>query len=116
MCPVILETHKVIEPPDFNKHLRSSDVPEGTQFMFECQVMGIPSPTISWFKDDENIDNSSDYVITKINGTCCLKIRRVTKAFEGKYTCKATNAGGEAMSSAKLNVISTQIPISVNRH
>lgn len=74
--------------------------------MFECHVTGLPSPQISWFKDKENIDNSPDYVITQINGTCCLKIRKVTKEHDARYTCKATNAGGESSSSARLTVFS----------
>ena len=73
--------------------------------MFECHVTGLPSPNVSWFKDDANIDNSPDYVITKINGTCCLKIRKCLKEHGGRYSCKATNNGGEAVSVAKLNVI-----------
>ena len=80
-------------------------MPEGTQFMFECHVTGIPTPTVSWFKDDDNIDNSPDYVITKINGTCGLKIRKAATEHSARYTCKATNAGGEAASSARLNVM-----------
>ena len=73
--------------------------------MFECHVTGIPTPTVSWFKDDENIDNSPDYVITKINGACGLKIRKAVGEYSARYTCKATNAGGEAASSARLNVM-----------
>ncbi len=74
--------------------------------VFECHVMGIPSPTVSWFREDQNIDNSPDYIITKINGTCCLKIRKLDKSHSAQYTCKATNPGGETQSSATLNVIS----------
>ena len=105
----IVETHRKVVPPEFSKHLKSQDVPEGTQFVLESQVAGIPSPTISWYKDDENIDNSPDYVLTKINGTCCLKVRRAVPQHGARYTCKATNTGGEATSSAKLNVISKRL-------
>ena len=73
--------------------------------MFECHVTGIPTPTVSWFKDDENIDNSPDYVITKINGTCGLKIRKAASEHSARYTCKATNPGGEAATAARLNVL-----------
>jgi len=100
-----LETHKKIIPPDFSKHLSATDAPEGTQVVFECHVTGIPSPTISWYKDDASIDSSPEYVITQINGTCCLKIRKVTPEYSGRYMCKANNPGGESSSSAQLNVI-----------
>lgn len=101
------ETHQKIVPPDFSRHLRSVDIPEGTALTLECQVSGIPSPTISWFRDEESIDNSSDYVLTKINGTCCLKIRKTIKEqHSAQYTCKASNPGGETASSARVQVIS----------
>ncbi|XP_064598296.1 coiled-coil domain-containing protein 141-like isoform X2 [Liolophura sinensis] len=101
----VKETHQQIVPPDFTKNLKSVDVIEGAPFMFECHVTGIPSPTISWYKDEQNIDNSPDFVITKINGTNCLKIRSVAPSHGARYTCRADNPGGEAASSARLNVI-----------
>ena len=101
-----VETHQKIVPPEFSRQLRSTEVPEGTQHVFECHVSGIPSPSISWYKNDDNIDSSPDYVITQINGTCCVKFRKTLPEHSGKYTCKATNNGGEVTSSAKLNVIS----------
>lgn len=99
------ETHQQIIPPDFTKNLKSVDALEGSPFAFECHIMGIPSPTISWYKDEINIDNSPEYVITKINGTCCLKIKKVTREHSARYTCRANNPGGEAASSARLTVI-----------
>lgn len=104
MC--LTETHQKIIPPDFSRHLRSVDVPEGTALTLECQVSGIPSPTISWFRDEENIDNSSDFVLTNVGGICCLKIRKIVKEHTAQYTCKASNPGGETASSARVQVIS----------
>ena len=72
----------------------------------ECHVTGLPSPQISWYKDDQNIDDSSDYVLTKINGTCTLKLREARKEHSARYTCKATNQGGEASSSCRIGVVS----------
>ena len=102
------ETHHQIVPPEFLKTLKSCEVVEGNPFSFECHVQGIPSPTVSWFKDELNIDNSPDYVFTKINGMCCLKIRQVAQHHTARYTCRALNAGGESASSARLSVICKQ--------
>lgn len=73
--------------------------------MMECHVVGIPSPAVSWYKDEINIDNSPDYIITKINGSCCLKVRQVGLHHAARYTCRAVNPGGEASSSARITVI-----------
>lgn len=101
---LFIETHQQIIPPDFTKNLKSADVLEGCPFTFECHVTGIPSPEISWYKDDQNIDSSPDFVITQINGTCCLKLRKATLHESARYTCRAINAGGEAASSARLTI------------
>lgn len=55
-------------------------------------------------KDNECIDDQSEYVITKINGTCCLKIRRAAPEHSAKYTCIATNDRGSASSSSTVRV------------
>ncbi|XP_013393635.1 titin [Lingula anatina] len=107
----VKETHQKIVPPDFSKNLKSEEVLEGSSFTFDCHVTGLPSPSISWYQDKENIDNSPDFVITQINGICCLKIRRVTRAHDARYTCKAVNAGGAASSSARLTVQTPAKPI-----
>ncbi|XP_060064415.1 titin-like, partial [Ylistrum balloti] len=107
----VRETHQQIIPPDFTRNLKSVDVLESGSFAFECHVTGIPSPTISWYKDDINIDSSPEYVITKINGTCCLKMRKVLRSHNARYTCQANNPGGEASSSARLTVIPLEKPV-----
>ena len=105
-----IESHQRVTPPDFTKHLKSCDTPEGTQIVLECHVTGIPSPEITWYRDDTVLSHAgTDYVITQVNGTCTLKIRRVCTQDSARYTCKAQNAGGEAATSARLNVISKDI-------
>ena len=78
---------------------------EGDQLTLECAVTGIPSPTISWYKEDQLIDNDPNYILTKINSTCTLKVRNVKKEHASRYVCKAVNAGGEAASSARINML-----------
>lgn len=92
-------------PPEFTKNVKSLEVAEGAPLVLECHVVGIPSPTVSWFKDEINVDNSPEYVITKINGSCCLKVRQAMTAHSARYTCRAVNPGGEAASSARISVI-----------
>ncbi|XP_012936768.1 uncharacterized protein LOC101859779, partial [Aplysia californica] len=106
----VKETHQQIIPPEFTKNLKSVELGEGSPQAFECHVLGLPSPTVSWFKDEINIDNSPEFIITKINGACCLKIRQAKRHHAARYTCRALNPGGEASSSARLTVIPTVAP------
>lgn len=91
--------------PDFVRTLKSCDVFEGGPFALEARVTGSPTPTVSWYKENENIDNSPDYVITKINGTCTLRTKSSNSEHTGRYTCLAVNSAGEASSTARVNVI-----------
>lgn len=102
----LIETHQQIIPPEFTKNVKSLEVAEGSPLVLECHVVGIPSPTVSWYKDEINIDNSPEYIITKINGSCCLKVRQVAQHHAARYTCRAINPGGESSSSARITVIS----------
>ena len=101
----LAETHQQIIPPEFTKNLKSNELAEGQPQTFECHVLGLPTPSVSWFQDEINIDNSPEFVITKINGACCLKIRQAQRHHSARYTCRALNPGGEATSSARLTVI-----------
>ena len=102
------ETSQKVQAPAFSKELKSETIPEGAQYVLECHVTGIPSPTISWFKGEECIDSNNEYVISKTNNVCTLKIRRTTKGHSASFTCKAKNPGGDASSSCKLEVISKE--------
>lgn len=70
----------------------------------ECIVEGNPLPTVQWFKNDVNIDNSPDYAITYNNGEAVLKFEEVFLEDKAAYTCKAANQLGQASTSAFLDV------------
>lgn len=99
------EVHKKSAAPEFTKHLKSADIPEGAQMTLECQVVGTPAPRVSWQKDGIDLEKNSDFVITQINGACTLKIRRTVRDHSGQYVCKAINEAGEANSSCRINII-----------
>ncbi len=62
-------------------------------------------PEISWFKDGISIDNSPEYVVLDINGSCAIKVRKANGPIhDGNYTCRARNSRGEAVSTCQLHV------------
>ncbi len=107
-CPTPLsETHAKVVKPEFVKPLHSADIPEGSSLTLECHVTGTPSPTISWFRGDENIDRSPDYILSFVDGVCALRVRKVVKEQHGgEYTCKAANSAGDVATAARVQVIS----------
>lgn len=90
--------------PIFVKELQPSLVREGCSHKLECTVKGNPLPTVQWYKNDSNIDNSPDYVITFNNGEAILKFDEVFLEDKALYTCKATNQWGQSSTIAFLDV------------
>lgn len=86
------------------KELIASVALENSSHRLDCIVEGNPLPTVQWFKNDVNIDNSPDYVITYNNGEAVLKFEEVFLEDKATYTCKATNRLGQASTSAFLDV------------
>lgn len=101
-----LETAPEEQPssPVFVKELMASVALENSSHQLNCTVKGNPLPTVQWFKNDVNIDNSPDYVITYNNGEAVLKFEEVFLEDKATYTCKATNKLGQASTSAFLDV------------
>ncbi|XP_031442790.1 immunoglobulin superfamily DCC subclass member 4 isoform X2 [Clupea harengus] len=64
-------------------------VPAGGAARFECQVEGLPTPTITWEKDQVPLEPSARF-ISLPSGV--LQIRGVTDEDAGSYRCIASNA------------------------
>ena len=73
---------------------------------FECQVIGYPLPTVTWYKDDTEITRNPRYNITfdEDHGVITLVIRNVTAVDEGSYLCRAENSEGVASTASYLVV------------
>ncbi|XP_011705984.1 PREDICTED: uncharacterized protein LOC105461199 isoform X2 [Wasmannia auropunctata] len=97
--------------PVFMKELQPSFAREGCSHNLECTVKGNPLPTVQWYKNDSNIDNSPDYIITFNNGEAVLKFDEVFLEDKALYTCKATNQWGQSSTTAFLDVKPAQISV-----
>ncbi|CAG7821016.1 unnamed protein product, partial [Allacma fusca] len=97
---------RMLSPPRFEMPLPpSTTLIEGTvNHQLSCLVKGNPLPTVEWFKDDVNIDTSSEFIITFNNGLCILKFDEVILEDAGNYSCKATNKAGDAETKSELLV------------
>lgn len=93
-------------PPRFINPICDMETPEGTTVMFECSLMGIPSPIVSWFKGDKKIPhNTKKYLHSSDGDTHLLKICKVSTQDSGVYTCRAINLVGETLCRASLLVL-----------
>ncbi|XP_068602530.1 muscle M-line assembly protein unc-89-like [Brachionichthys hirsutus] len=96
-------------PPRFINPICDVEAPEGSTVVFECSLMGIPSPVMSWFKCDKKIPHNNKTFLQSSDGdNHFLKICKVTLQDSGVYTCRAINIVGETLCRASLMVLNSK--------
>uniref|UniRef100_H3A0E4 Roundabout guidance receptor 1 n=1 Tax=Latimeria chalumnae TaxID=7897 RepID=H3A0E4_LATCH len=90
----------VLERPSFVKRPSNLAVTVDDSAEFKCEARGDPVPTVRWRKDDSELPKAR----YEIRDDHTLKIRRVTAADMGSYSCVAENMVGKAEASATLTV------------
>lgn len=58
--------------PDFLKPLHNLDVVESKEAVLECQVAGLPYPSITWFHNGSRIDSTDDRKMMQCRAPRCL--------------------------------------------
>ena len=95
-------------PPKIVEPLQDGEVQEGCCFEFRAKVTGKPMPHISWFKDGICVDRSRNFTIGEQDGHCVLRIDKAYLEDSTEFKLKATSNLGQAATSAKLRVKSTE--------
>lgn len=79
-CFLKLVVPKHYKKPKFLENLRAV-MSEGGAVNLECKVIGVPQPTLKWYKDGKELKPGDIHRITSgQDGTCCL----------GTYTVEGT--------------------------
>ncbi|KAM9296193.1 myosin light chain kinase, smooth muscle-like [Gastrophryne carolinensis] len=92
-------------PPTFTSQLKDQAEVLGSSARFHCHIEGFPDPEVLWFVSGQPIQESKRFQIEyEDSGSCTLLILNVSQSDAGVYTCRASNAHGQAENSAKLTV------------
>nr|XP_014343773.1 PREDICTED: striated muscle preferentially expressed protein kinase isoform X2 [Latimeria chalumnae] len=90
--------------PDFIKPLHNLDVVESKDAVLECQVMGLPYPTITWFHNGQKMESTEERKMTQYKDVHRLVFRSVSHTHAGVYKSVISNKVGKATCYAHLYV------------
>ncbi|XP_044293904.1 striated muscle preferentially expressed protein kinase isoform X2 [Varanus komodoensis] len=90
--------------PDFLRPLHDLDVVESKEAVLECQVAGLPYPTITWFHNGRRIESTDDRRMMQYKDVHRLVFISVSHAHAGVYKSVIANKVGKATCYAHLYV------------
>ncbi|KAF5301261.1 hypothetical protein FQR65_LT00961 [Abscondita terminalis] len=89
------------EAPEILEKLKNITVKKEETVIFTTRIVGTPKPTVTWFKDGEQISKPK---VKENENIYSLTITKSKVEDTAKYTVKATNSLGVAESTAQLTV------------
>lgn len=104
---IVFSARQEQEAPRFVEHMVPLTVNEGAPFKLTVKAAGIPSPTLTWSRDDVSLkpdDDRKNCVIETEGGRSELSVEQATRSHAGWYQCTAANAAGTATNRAKVTV------------
>ncbi|CAI5451947.1 unnamed protein product [Caenorhabditis angaria] len=98
-------------PPSIKKQLEDIVANVGDLIAtLSCDLEGNPSPKITWYKDDKELQvPSMKYDSFYNEGLAELTVKNIEETDAGKYTCRATNDLGSIMTHARLSVEASKL-------
>ncbi|XP_029000673.1 immunoglobulin superfamily DCC subclass member 4 isoform X2 [Betta splendens] len=96
----------------FHQQPSPQTVPAGGAARFQCQIEGVPSPVITWEKDNVTVPEETRFLPLP-NGV--LQILEVQKEDEGAYRCVASNSARTDVSEEARLTVTTGSVEALNR-
>ncbi|KAL4230476.1 hypothetical protein ACF0H5_010858 [Mactra antiquata] len=83
-----------IVPVMFTSPTASRTFISENSFAYDCEVAGLPTPTVEWYKDNVRLDPANLTAGFEISYDHSLEINATDSSYTGVYTCIASNRGG----------------------
>ncbi|KAF7711539.1 hypothetical protein HF521_000550 [Silurus meridionalis] len=90
--------------PKFTVPLKQHVAPKGYECYMSCAVSGNPTPHVTWYHNNVNINTNTNYYISNTCGVCSMLILMVGPKDTGEYKVVAESRLGHAESSTMLTV------------
>ena len=73
-----------------------------TSITIQCPTSGVPTPTVTWTKDGEQITSDGRYTVQD-DGS--LLIKEADEQDSDRYTCSASGGAGKDSASSTVNIV-----------
>ena len=92
-------------PPviDESSVISSPEVVVNKTIILHCPASGVPIPTITWFKDDEQLENDTRTFL--LDDGWRIQISEAKTSDIARYSCRAVNKAGNAEKYFDLQVL-----------
>ena len=100
------EIPKTLEPKDLSPiTLKIGDnvtALTDTSITIQCPTSGVPPPSVTWTKDDQEILGGDRY---KVQDDASLVIDYADENISGRYTCTSSNVAGNSSASSVVQIV-----------
>ena len=107
------------ECPMFLSDLRNITIDEGSQLKLEATISGNPLSAITWFKNDDILNDNDDNggVLKTCDGRkVSLTVDKAGVSDSGRYTCELQNGAGSAKSECSVQVTkNSSVPVFIEK-
>lgn len=105
-CKIIckLVAAGAVMPADFVQKLEGIIAVQGEMVRFEVRTIGVPPPTVKWYREGAEIRHSEDFQIHFDGDLHSLIIKEACEEDSGRFTAAASNQAGKATCSCTLKV------------
>ncbi|OWF52578.1 Hemicentin-1 [Mizuhopecten yessoensis] len=95
----------VLVPPDIDESntVYTPRVVVNRTVLLECDVSGVPTPTVKWFLNDQPVQQTER--ISLLSNNKQLQIERAQTGDSATYTCQATNEAGQLRKNFQLMIL-----------
>ena len=73
-----------------------------TSITIQCPTNGVPPPTVTWTKDDQEIPSGGRY---KVQDDGSLVISKADEKYNAQYTCTSSNVAGNSSASSIVQIV-----------
>lgn len=101
--PITVKDPAAAKLPEFLKTMKPVNAVQGKTAKFEVEIVGNPTPTVTWFKGTRELhDGDSKYEIREEGGKHILIVKDVYGEDADEYAARITNKAGSKISRADL--------------